>query len=85
MTTGQDEVPLSGGRITQGVVRVSDTVRRPVTARSPAAAIAARTSLDPEQVLAAAMNWPIITMMTRRLTRKSPRTSQWTRKTPAAG
>ncbi|MFF5011519.1 hypothetical protein ACFY3G_53290, partial [Streptomyces phaeochromogenes] len=44
-------------------------------------AIAARTSLSPEQILAAAMNWPIITMMTRRLTRKSPRTSQWTRKT----
>ncbi|MDQ0956093.1 hypothetical protein QFZ24_010102 [Streptomyces phaeochromogenes] len=34
MTMGQDEVPLSGGRITQGVVRVGDTVRRPVTARS---------------------------------------------------
>ncbi|MCX5602910.1 hypothetical protein OG418_49945 [Streptomyces phaeochromogenes] len=85
MTTGQDEVPLSGGRITQGVVRIGDTVRRPVTARSQAATIAARTSLDPEQVLAAAMNWALITMMTRRLTRKSPRTSQWTRKTPAAG
>jgi Ser/Thr protein kinase RdoA (MazF antagonist) len=26
---GVDEVPLSGGRITQGVVRVADTVRRP--------------------------------------------------------
>ncbi|MFE7278451.1 phosphotransferase [Streptomyces sp. NPDC057623] len=29
-----DEEPLSGGRITQGVVRVGETVRRPVTARS---------------------------------------------------
>ncbi|MDO0916973.1 phosphotransferase [Streptomyces sp. DT2A-34] len=34
MNTEKDEVPLSGGRITQGVVRVGDTVRRPVTARS---------------------------------------------------
>jgi hypothetical protein len=34
MNTGKDEVPLSGGRITQGVVRIGDTVRRPVTARS---------------------------------------------------
>lgn len=32
------EVPLSGGRITQGVVRVGDTVRRPVGACSPFAA-----------------------------------------------
>jgi len=29
------------------------------------------------------LNWALITMMTRRLTRKSPRTSQWTRKTRA--
>lgn len=28
------EVPLSGGRITSGVVRIGDTVRRPVTASS---------------------------------------------------
>ncbi|KPI00662.1 aminoglycoside phosphotransferase [Actinobacteria bacterium OK074] len=34
MSTGPDEVPLSGGRITQGVVRVGETVRRPVTAKS---------------------------------------------------
>ncbi|MCX4681063.1 phosphotransferase [Streptomyces sp. NBC_01433] len=34
MNTGEGEVPLSGGRITPGVVRVDDTVRRPVTARS---------------------------------------------------
>ncbi|MEU5339485.1 phosphotransferase [Streptomyces sp. NPDC020766] len=34
MDIAKDEVPLSGGRITQGVVRVGDTVRRPVTARS---------------------------------------------------
>lgn len=31
------------------------------------------------------LNWALITMMTRRLTRKNPRTSQWTRKTPTAG
>ena len=30
----ENEVPLSGGRITSGVVRVGDTVRRPVTASS---------------------------------------------------
>jgi hypothetical protein len=30
-----DEVPLSGGRITQGVVRVGDTVRRPASTASP--------------------------------------------------
>jgi hypothetical protein len=30
----QNEVPLSGGRITPGVVRVGDTVRRPVAASS---------------------------------------------------
>jgi hypothetical protein len=29
-----DEVPLEGGRVTQGVVRVGDTVRRPVVPRS---------------------------------------------------
>ncbi len=29
------------------------------------------------------LNWALITVMTRRLTRKSPRTSQWTRKTRA--
>ncbi|MFB7214748.1 aminoglycoside phosphotransferase family protein [Streptomyces sp. NPDC056255] len=34
MHTGEGEVPLSGGRIAPGVVRVGDTVRRPVTARS---------------------------------------------------
>ncbi|WP_374196764.1 hypothetical protein [Streptomyces sp. ISL-96] len=28
------------------------------------------------------LNWALITMMTRRLTRKSPRTSHWTKKTP---
>lgn len=48
-------------------------------------AIAARTSLDPEQVLAAAMNWALITMMTRRLTRKSPqRVSGHARRQPLA-
>ena len=31
----EDEVPLSGGRITPGVVRVGRTVRRPATASSP--------------------------------------------------
>lgn len=31
------------------------------------------------------LNWALITMMTRRLTRESPRTSPWTRKTPATG
>lgn len=30
-----DELPLSGGRITPGVVRVGDTVRRPTRANSP--------------------------------------------------
>lgn len=34
MHTGEGEVPLPGGRITPGVVRVGDTVRRPATARS---------------------------------------------------
>lgn len=28
---GEREIPLTGGRVTQGVVRVGDTVRRPVT------------------------------------------------------
>ncbi|MFF1872361.1 phosphotransferase [Kitasatospora herbaricolor] len=31
----ENEVPLVGGRVTPGVVRVGDTVRRPVTASSP--------------------------------------------------
>ncbi|WP_235034810.1 hypothetical protein OHU34_01850 [Streptomyces sp. NBC_00080] len=34
MDIAKAEVPLSGGRITQGVVRVGDTVRQPATARS---------------------------------------------------
>jgi aminoglycoside phosphotransferase (APT) family kinase protein len=34
MAADQDEVPLSGGRVAQGVVRVGDTVRRPPTANS---------------------------------------------------
>jgi aminoglycoside phosphotransferase (APT) family kinase protein len=34
MTVDQDEVPLRGGRVTAGVVRVGDTVRRPATANS---------------------------------------------------
>lgn len=29
------EIPLSGGRVTQGVMRAGDTVRRPVNANSP--------------------------------------------------
>lgn len=29
IATGDDEIPLAGGRVTQGVVRVGDTVRRP--------------------------------------------------------
>lgn len=33
--TVEAEVPLSGGRITQGVVRVGDTVRRPASTASP--------------------------------------------------
>ncbi|MEV0664791.1 phosphotransferase [Actinomadura luteofluorescens] len=32
---GEREIPLGGGRITEGVVRVGDTVRRPVGAQSP--------------------------------------------------
>ena len=31
-----DELPLSGGNVTAGVVRVGDTVRRPVGAWTPA-------------------------------------------------
>ncbi len=31
-----DEVPLSGGDVTEGVVRVGDTVRRPLKATSSA-------------------------------------------------
>ncbi len=34
MADDQDEMPLAGGRVTQGVVRVGDTVRRPATANS---------------------------------------------------
>jgi transposase len=30
------------------------------------------------------LDWALITTMTRRLTRKSPQTSQWRKKTPAA-
>jgi hypothetical protein len=32
---GQVEIPLAGGDVTEGVVRVGDTVRRPVGAHSP--------------------------------------------------
>lgn len=34
MTDDQVEIPLAGGRVTPGVVRVGDTVRKPVTANS---------------------------------------------------
>ena len=34
-TAGQAEVPLAGGDVTEGVVRVGDTVRRPVGPHSP--------------------------------------------------
>jgi tRNA A-37 threonylcarbamoyl transferase component Bud32 len=34
MTDAQTEIPLSGGRVTAGVVRVGDTVRKPVTENS---------------------------------------------------
>jgi serine/threonine protein kinase len=34
MAERQPEIALSGGRVTQGVVRVGDTVRRPATANS---------------------------------------------------
>jgi len=33
--TGQAEIPLAGGDVTEGVVRVADTVRRPVGPHSP--------------------------------------------------
>jgi hypothetical protein len=33
--TGQAEIPLAGGDVTEGVVRVGDTVRRPVGLHSP--------------------------------------------------
>lgn len=35
MTTSADEVPLLGGRLTSGVVRVGETVRRPSSSSSP--------------------------------------------------
>lgn len=35
LTGDQDEIPLAGGDVTEGVVRVGDTVRRPMSARSP--------------------------------------------------
>jgi len=35
LTGEPDEIPLLGGDVTDGVVRVGDTVRRPVTSRSP--------------------------------------------------
>ena len=34
-TNQEPEIPLTGGRITQGVVRVGDTVRRPTGPHSP--------------------------------------------------
>ena len=34
-TAGQAEIPLAGGDVTEGVVRVGDTVRRPVGPHSP--------------------------------------------------
>jgi hypothetical protein len=34
-TAGQVEVPLAGGDVTEGVVRVGDTVRRPAGPHSP--------------------------------------------------
>jgi Ser/Thr protein kinase RdoA (MazF antagonist) len=33
---GEPEIPLSGGDVTEGIVRVGDTVRRPVRAHTPA-------------------------------------------------
>jgi hypothetical protein len=33
--TSDDVVPLTGGRLTKGVVRIADTVRRPASAASP--------------------------------------------------
>ncbi|MGR9197523.1 phosphotransferase [Rhizobium leguminosarum] len=35
MDRSESEIPLDGGRVTQGVVRVGDTVRRPPTYNSP--------------------------------------------------
>ena len=35
LTGGPDEIPLLGGDVTDGIVRVGDTVRRPVSSRSP--------------------------------------------------
>jgi hypothetical protein len=35
VSSDDQEVPLTGGRITEGVVRVADTVRRPSTVASP--------------------------------------------------
>jgi hypothetical protein len=32
---GQAEIPLGGGDVTEGVVRVGDTVRRPVGPHAP--------------------------------------------------
>lgn len=34
MTDDRTEIPLTGGRVTPGIVRVGSTVRRPVTANS---------------------------------------------------
>ncbi len=34
LSPAEPEIPLSGGRVTQGVVRVGNTVRRPVNPRS---------------------------------------------------
>jgi hypothetical protein len=34
-TAGQAEIPLAGGDVTEGVVRIGDTVRRPVGPHSP--------------------------------------------------
>ena len=39
----------------------------------------AHARLSEPQHSEAHLNWALITMMTRRLTRKSPRTSQWTK------
>ncbi|RUM16891.1 aminoglycoside phosphotransferase family protein [Rhizobium phaseoli] len=35
MDRSESEIPLNGGRVTQGIVRVGDTVRRPPTYSSP--------------------------------------------------
>ena len=34
MGSDQEEIPLHGGRVTHGIVRIGDTVRRPPTANS---------------------------------------------------